>query len=126
MHYNPSTDILYVEYPDLGSLQLPVIKHSLAVLVENIRNYDVRKLLLDSSDSEVWVSEKEGRAVALQLTSDLMKTRLLKVAHVLPLDPDREKRVQANINQVPRGTRPYQLQTFDTKEDAMAWLGARD
>ena len=123
MDYNPATDILSVDYPDLENLLLPTIKHSLLTLVEAIKSYDVKKLLLDASRTIVSVSEEENREVTLQLASELAKTRLEMIARVQPVDPAHETRAQANIDRVKQaGLLPYQLQTFNTREAAMQWL----
>lgn len=127
MDYNPATDILCVEYPDLETFMLPAIKHSLVMLVEAIRNYDVSKLLLDASRTNISVSVEESRAVTMQLAADLMKTRLQKVARVQPIDQIRENNAQENIRKIiESGLLPYQLQTFANKAEAMDWLKDKD
>jgi hypothetical protein len=127
MDYNPATDILSVDYPDLENLLLPTIKHSLLALVEAIKSYDVKKLLLDASRTVVSVSEEENREVTIKLASELAKTRLEKVARVQPVDPMHETRAQANINRIKQaGLLPYQLQTFSTREEAIKWLLSGD
>lgn len=123
MDYDPATDILCVEYPDLETLMLPAIKHSLMMLVEAIRNYDVGKLLLDASKTNIHVSEEESREVTMQLAADLLKTRLQKVARIQPVDPIRESNAQSNIRHMAQNNLlPYQLQTFTSKAAAMDWL----
>jgi hypothetical protein len=42
LEYDPATDILEVEYPDLEKFMLPEIKHAFNLMVETIRNYDVK------------------------------------------------------------------------------------
>lgn len=123
MDYDPATDILCVEYPDLDTLMLPTIKHSMVILVEAIRNYDVRKLLLDASRTHIDVTEEESRALTMQLAADLMKTRLQKLARIQPIDPTRETNAQENIRRIMQnGLLPYQLQTFTSKAQALTWL----
>ena len=123
LDYNPATDILQVDYPDVVAFQLPEIERSLKLLVNAIRNYDVKKLLLDASKTTIEVSPEENTAVTLQLAADLVNTRLQKVARIQPADNQRETMAQNNINQVKlSGLLPYQLQTFTNKSDAMAWL----
>jgi len=78
LDYTPATDILAVEYPDLHDFLLPEIKHSINIMVDNIRNYDVKKILLDSTKTIVSVGEAESREVATYLASGLVKTRVQK------------------------------------------------
>ena len=123
LDYNPATDILQADYPDLIGFQIPEIKRSLTIMVEAIRNYDVKKLLLDASKTTIEVSQEESSAITRQLAVDLVNTRLQKVARIQPVDNNRERTAQENINQIGQaGLLPYQLQTFTHKSDAMAWL----
>ncbi len=46
LNYEPATDIAVVEYPDLHDYLLPEIKHSIDKMVDVIRNYDIKNLLL--------------------------------------------------------------------------------
>ncbi|MFD3001963.1 hypothetical protein ACFS7Z_16440 [Pontibacter toksunensis] len=125
LDYNPATDILVVEYPDVHDFLLPHIRQSLAIMVEAIRNYDVKKLLLDASRTIIDVSEEENRQLTLQLAADLMHTRLQKVARIQPLNYVRETRAQENINRIRQeGMLPYQLETFTSKAAAMDWLAS--
>lgn len=123
LDYNPATDILQADYPDLVSFQLPEIKRSLTLMVEAIRNYDVKKLLLDASKTTIEVSKEENHAVAMQLATDLVNTRLQKLARIQPINDKREINAQENIRQIKQaGLLPYQLKTFTNKPDAIAWL----
>ncbi|WP_345168849.1 hypothetical protein [Nibribacter koreensis] len=123
MHYSPATDILHVKYPDVDSVLLPIIKESLAAMVQAIINYDVKRLLLDASKTVIKSSIEENRSLTLELASHLSKTRLQKVARIQPVDPVREKQAQANINHIQeKGLLSYQLGTFATEQEAMEWL----
>ncbi|WP_157593100.1 hypothetical protein [Rufibacter tibetensis] len=123
MDYTPATDILYVEYPDLDSALLPVIKNSFTILVEAIVNYDVKRLLLDASRTHVSISEEENRDISIQLATALAKTRLQKVARIQPLDPVLENKAQNNISRIhQKGVLTYELRTFSSNQEAVKWL----
>ena len=123
LDYNPATDILQVDYPDLHTFHLPEISESLVLLVETIRNYDVKRLLLDASKTIIEVSEEQNKQLTLQLASDLQKTRIQKVARIQPLDQTRELTAQENIKRIQQaGLLSYQIQTFISKDEALAWL----
>ncbi len=123
LEYNPATDILRVRYPDLQRYHLSEIKHSLQVMVETIRNYDVRKLMLDASTTSVEIDDEQNRQLTLELAGMLAKTRLLKVARVRPFVAEVETRAQQNI-EVARaaGLLTYEVGTFTSCEEAMRWL----
>lgn len=123
LEYNPATDILQVRYPDLHSMHLSEIKHNLDIMVETIRNYDVRKLLLDASHTSVEVDDEENRMMSMNLAAQLAKTRLVKLARIQPMAQDRELKAQQNIEDLQRsGLIPYALRTFTSHAEALAWL----
>jgi hypothetical protein len=123
LEYDPATDILQVRYPDLSSFLLSEIRHSLKIMVETIRNYDVRKLLLDASHTAIEVSNEENRELTMELASMLANTRLLKVARVQPFDAKKEMRAQENIEAARRaGLLPYEVSTFSNRMEAIHWL----
>ncbi|MHC2992744.1 hypothetical protein OB13_14555 [Pontibacter sp. HJ8] len=123
LDYNPATDILQAEYPDLDRLHLPEIKHNFSVMVEVIRNYDVKKLLLDASQTDVSLNDEENRQLGLELAAELSKTRLQKLARIQPRDPGQEIKAQVNINLMKQsGLLPYELETFSNRAQAIAWL----
>jgi hypothetical protein len=127
LDYHPALDILEVVYPDLESFMLPEIKKSLHQMVEAIRHYDVKKLLLDARETVINVSDEENRELTLQLAADLAKTRLVKVARVLRQNPAMEERSQQNIEKMKQaGLLTYRLRSFANKEEALNWLASSD
>lgn len=123
LNYNPATDILDVKYPDLQRLFLSEIQESLKLMVETIRSYDVKNLLLDASTTRVELSDADNRNLTLHLAAELSNTRLVKVARIKPIDPIKEIKAQENILNLERSRLlPYQLRTFSDRAEALAWL----
>ena len=91
LDYNPATDILEIEYPDLHGYLLLEIKHNINIIVDIIKSYDVKKLILDSSRTVIAVSEEESREVAMYLAAGIMTTRVQKVARLQSLNTVIEK-----------------------------------
>lgn len=121
--YNPATDILEVNYPDLQGYLLPEIKNSIIHMVEVIRNYDVKLLLIDVSKTIVDVSDDENRELSVLLAAELKRTRLMKMARVYTLDNIREEKAQSNIKLIKQlGLLPYKVRSFMEKESALKWL----
>lgn len=59
----------------------------------------------------------------MQLAEDLTKTRLEKLARIQPAVQEREEMAQKNIRRIVKtGLLPYQLKTFTSKPEALAWL----
>lgn len=123
LEYSPATDILQVNYPDLYSYQLAEVRHSLSIMVDTIRNYDVKRLLLDASVTSIHISDEENSELNINLAAELSKTRLQKVARIHPLSPTRETIAQNNIDMMLRsGLISYQLRTFSNRSQALIWL----
>lgn len=119
MDYSPQTDILSVDWPSSDPYTLPEVKQTLNRLVEAIRNYDVKNLLLDSSKTKIGVSEAEYQFVIAQFQADLIKTRLQKIARIISVDVEREKRVEKMREENQSG---IQLESFTSNAEALAWL----
>ena len=123
LEYSPATDILEVKYPDLQKFILFEIKESLKLMVETIRNYDVKRLLLDASSTHIDISDEENRDLSMQLAAELARTRLQRVARIQPIDPKKELKAQENIKQIEKVLPlPYQLRTFTERAAALEWL----
>lgn len=123
LEYDPATDILQVRYPDLQRYHMSEIKHSLQIMVQTIRNYDVRKLLLDARTTSVEIDDEENRQLTMELTAMLSATRLAKVARLQPFDPENEERAQRNIEEARKtGALSYEVATFATPAAALKWL----
>ncbi|MFD3003467.1 hypothetical protein ACFS7Z_24125 [Pontibacter toksunensis] len=82
LDYNPATDIMEVEYPNLHDYFLSDIKRSIDTLLDTVKIYDVKRLLLDSTRTIVSVGNVESREIATYLAAGLTKTRVQKLARV--------------------------------------------
>jgi hypothetical protein len=123
LDYFPASDILEVAYPDLHDFMLPEVLNSMDILVGNIVNFDVKRVLLDSSLTVVAVSDEKSRRITAHLVAGLMRTRLQKLARVQSASPVVEAIAQGNIKHV-RDTYalPFELQNFSCKSEAVEWL----
>lgn len=125
LDYNPSTDILFIEWPHVEPYTLPEIRRTLELVVEYIRNYDVKKLLIDGSKTQVspQLEEVEYKALVTQFVQDLKKTRLQKAARIITQDKVREarsKELAAELKQEVQLT--VQDRSFATRSEALEWL----
>lgn len=123
LDYDPGKDILCVQYPDLHEYLLPEISHSVNVIVETVRNYDIKSLLLDGRQTIVTTPPEYGREIALQLAAGLARTRLQKLARLESFNPEVEKRAVANVQAVQtKIAPPFELKNFTDEDQARAWL----
>ena len=127
LDYNPAADILEVAYPDLHGFLLPEIKHSIDIMIDNVKNYDVKRILLDSTRTVISVSEEESREITVCLAAGFMKTRVQKLARLQSAKASVEDTAQENIKHITE-TLPltFQLKNFTSKAEALAWLSAHE
>ena len=119
LNYNPVTDILDVDCPDFHPLIMADVKEAFDVIVDTVKHYDVKKLVIDSSKATIDTSDQEHRAVIIKFARDLMRTRLQKLARVGTQDTLREKNVH-EATQNAAFSIPFQ--NFSDKAAAVAWL----
>jgi len=123
LDYSPATDILEVEYPDLHDYLLPEIKYTINLMVDIIKSYDVKRLLLDSTRTVVAVSEEASREVATYLAAGIVTTRVQKVARLQSPNTAVEKTAQDNVRHIEVAQAlPFQIQNFTSTSEAVAWL----
>ncbi len=123
LDYNPATDVLVTSMPDVRLFGLSEVGFCLDLIVESVRNYDIKHLLLDSSQSVVEVEDQAYKAVTAKFGMDLMKTRLRKIARVATADAKREEksaRISAELRQ--ELNLPMAFQSFPSQDEAMDWL----
>ncbi|MHC2992812.1 hypothetical protein OB13_14940 [Pontibacter sp. HJ8] len=121
LDYNPATDILETSMPDVTHFRLSEVEMCLDVIITNIRIYDIKKLLLDSSNSIVDIDEDDEayKAIAMNFGMALMGTRLKKIARVESTDSEREAK-SAEVRQ--QANLPMEFRNFSNRTDAMNWL----
>lgn len=125
LDYDPSSDILEVGYPDLHDYLLPEIIHSIDILVDSVKHYDVKRILLDSSRTSISVNSEESRQIAVYLASGFATTRVQKVARLQSPSHNVEQSAEANIRHIRESQQlPYLLQNFMDRVVAVNWLAS--
>lgn len=121
LDYNPATDVLATELPDVRQFGLLELRFCLDLIVKSVINYDIKQLLLDSSHSVVGIEDEAHRAVTADFGTDLMKTRLRRIARVGAADAAREEKA-ARVAHELRQELPIKVRTFPSRNEAMGWL----
>lgn len=126
LDYEPTTDILTVDWPNIEKYQFSQVKQTLETLVDYVRNYDVKYLLIDASQttsSPELVESPEYKQIIFEFVSGLTKTRLKKSARITAKDKIREAKTQELSKQVvQKANLLIQNKDFNNKEEAIAWL----
>lgn len=121
LEYNPATDILYVEWPDIYEFSSPELKFILGEVINTIRSYDVKKVLADSTKSVVTLDPAEYEMILDQFTKDLMDTRLERFARLTTGQGFREY-AAGKVAEALQGI--CNVQNFNDKDEAINWLGS--
>ncbi|MFD2514096.1 hypothetical protein ACFSRY_09485 [Pontibacter locisalis] len=123
LDYDPAKDVLVTSLPDIREFASSEVSFCLGLIIESIRNFDIKYLLLDSSNSVVEVEDEAYKTITKSFALDLMSTRLKKLARVGTKDMKREEK-SAKISEELRQevNFPMEFGNFSTKEEAMEWL----
>lgn len=117
--YDPSKDILSVEMPSVNYDLAADFKKALDIVVENVRNYDVKRLLVDARQSVIELEMEEYGAIVTQFSYDIKATRLQKVARVVSDSRERENMVRRVMDEV----QPVLvMKSFTDVPSAIEWL----
>lgn len=119
LNYNPATDILDVDCPDFHPLIMADVKEAFNIIVDTVKHYDVKRLVIDSSKAVIDTSDREHREVMVKFARDLMGTRLQKLARVGTQDTLRETSVSKAKEDAAFS---IAFQNFSDKAAAVAWL----
>ncbi|WP_242926830.1 hypothetical protein [Pontibacter vulgaris] len=121
LKYDPATDILETEMPNVSQFTLPEVRSCLDIIISHIHNYHITKALFDSRGTQLDIGEndEEYKALAAKFGADLITTKLRKVARLALADKKREKQGQ-KLQESAKET--LTIRTFSSYPEAMNWL----
>jgi hypothetical protein len=121
LEYDPATDILSLDWPDVQDLYVPELEIEVKELIKAINHYDIKKLLIDTSKAILNVQGEVYQTFLTEFARELMTTRLLKIARIGTTDLLREKLVKESRESLPSSL-ALTFKIFNTKAEAMDWL----
>ncbi|WP_299700718.1 hypothetical protein [uncultured Pontibacter sp.] len=119
LDYNPTQDILFLEWPNMHDYTLPEVQYIINEVVDAVRNYDIKRILTNTRQSAVTIPMEDYAKVINQLALELATTRLQKFARLQSPDPKRNT-IASNAAALVVGSITYR--SFDNVEEAIAWL----
>ncbi|TXK45702.1 hypothetical protein FVR03_12195 [Pontibacter qinzhouensis] len=124
LDYNPSTDIVTVDLPNVVEIGVYELMRSLEIVAEHILNYDIKRLLLDSSRVLVeQIEDEDYKVVVGKFLAHLMKSRLEKIARVNSSRLSHEQRVlHVTAEATQKLGTSIKVKTFSGKREALNWL----
>ena len=123
LDYDVSADVLYVKWPNLTDADINYLDIAINELLNAIKHYDIKKLLIDSRTSQIEISEEVYRPLVFSFIKRLKHTRLYRMARVIPENTFREARLQSYTRQMHfENMFSYETADFNSKDQALAWL----
>lgn len=119
LEYDPTKDILFVEWPDFDYYSLSELHNILENIVDTVRHYDINYLLIDSRTTVVSIKDSDYNEIAVKFAQDLMKTRVKKVARLSTDDMSRENMV---IDLKEKTRLSVAFESFQTVDEALDWF----
>ena len=119
--YDVKHDLVCVKWPTIESLYLPEILNSIKLLVENIKNYNIRCLLIDATETKAHSSNEDANLVVNALLNGLQKSRLEKLARVESAVQERESILKQMIPEVTPMVN-FEIKFFKDLNGALNWL----
>ncbi|MBC5774751.1 hypothetical protein H8S95_11810 [Pontibacter sp. KCTC 32443] len=124
LNYDVVHDILKVNWPDLTGATMPEINYSLKKLIDTLRHFDIKRLMVDSRGSSVAdISREDHQAIIFNFAKKLMSTRLEKMARIETKDNARETVVVQTAEEAIHNLGiQYQFRNFSDELSAYKWL----
>jgi ABC-type siderophore export system fused ATPase/permease subunit len=124
LHYEPATDILRMNMPDVNEARVLEIGGSLAQMQGIITTYFISRLLIDGSLTTHLLEVDQILHIWRQLIDSVSDTKLKKIARIRSHHPAREALAEEVIRQIdPVSSYPnLQFAQFNTEAEAEMWL----
>lgn len=123
MNYDVATDILVVKWLASETSTSLELGYSMALLVDKVRSYDIKKLLIDAREDVVGITDEEYVDINVKFANNLASTRLERVARLGTTNINRENFVKSLVDDVqllPQTKLVYK--EFNDESNALEWL----
>jgi hypothetical protein len=121
LDYDPATDVLSVDWPDFQDFLIPEVEKEVQVLIDAIKHYDVKKLLIDTTKARVEIGNEQYSTFLTSFGLALKDTRLTRLARIGTSNPEREK-ITAQAKEAAYTDSSFAFGSFGTRQEAMDWL----
>lgn len=112
-------DILSVTWSESVPYNTSEIEQSIDKVIETIKNYNCKKLLIDASEAHFLSDDELLRITLTDFGTKLSKTGIEKVARIITSDQTREARIQTIRTEV---SFPFKIYDISNREQALHWL----
>ena len=123
LDYDTKTDTLTIDWPAIRAFALPEVQHTFKLIVDTLKYYDIKRLLIDARHSVVEVSEADYQAIIFDFALSLNTTRVLKVARIEACQPQQPAQAK-QFTSLLQDARlfAWSCRNFKEKQAAINWL----
>lgn len=124
LDYSPSTDVLHVELPNAIAFGISELQRSLEIVADNVQSYDIKRLLLDSSQVSVGgIDDNAYKVIVSTFIGNLSRSRLRKLARLNTSIPAHEARVTQVADEAAKFHQTtFEIGIFSSRVKAQEWL----
>lgn len=123
LNYDAATDILTVSWPDITEPGGSGLEYSFGKLIETIKYYDIKKLIIDSRFNKVSIHEEAYTNLMRRIHNALSATRLEMAARLGSLDAVREAKASKHALLIIEQLKPtFAFRNFSNAGEALNWL----
>lgn len=123
LDYDSKTDILWIKWPDLENEPMSEVRPAINRILETIKAYRVKNLLIDTKDTKTNIPEDEFKVMAKEFVLGLADSDIKKIARVIYAEPTREIRAKILMEQLTAWLAPeFENREFTDIKSAFDWL----
>ena len=119
LNLEPANSLIEVNWPNFESYSEDDTKLALSRLVNTVKTYEVKKLLVDASNAKLKPETESYEEIIKHFATLLQESKLEKIARLVTDDPERETRSKQLQKHIPS---TIQIQNFEDVTDARTWL----
>ncbi|NDK55812.1 hypothetical protein [Pontibacter fetidus] len=124
LNYDVKWDVLSVRWPDLNGITISELEFSFAKLIDTLRHYDIKNMLIDTTASKVSeITQEQHLSLLIRFVKLVMTTRLQKLARIETADAGRENVVDIAAEEaINRLGIQFDFRNFSDEVSALEWL----
>jgi hypothetical protein len=119
LSYLEEADILIVSWSNSAPYTAVEIENTFDKVIETINKYHCRKLLIDASEANMSMENKEISTALTNFAVKLGETGIEKLARIITSNQSREEGVQSIRSKI---SLPFQIYDISNREQAIHWL----
>ncbi|WP_210462829.1 hypothetical protein [Rufibacter roseolus] len=116
IHYDPAEDIMFATLPQIDNSLFTEVRRSYDIVVDHVKSYDVKKLLIDASQTQVKVPEEVLLPIFSHFIKGLSSSRLQRLARIISSNISRERIIELTFMHT---SPPFQYEGFPHSHQAI-------